>query len=150
MNTSRTFPTFLFLIYIYAEQDFIPVVDIASEKVVHIDFPPAWKKEVDGSVTLSVTTTEPPTLSEDSFPIANRDRIPPPRTSFDFLSDLMQETDPTYKPRNDLKPLHVIQPEGVSFRMDGHVLEWQKWKMHIGTSSALRNLGSPLTFPFSR
>lgn len=114
--------------------DFIPVVDIASEKVVHIDFPPAWKKEVDGSVTLSVTTTEPPTLSEDSFPIANRDRIPPPRTSFDFLSDLMQETDPTYKPRNDLKPLHVIQPEGVSFRMDGHVLEWQKWKMHIAFS----------------
>ncbi|KAH9958245.1 hypothetical protein BGW80DRAFT_1376540 [Lactifluus volemus] len=30
------------------------------------------------------------------------------------------------------KPLHVVQPEGVSFKMDRHVLEWQKWKMHIG------------------
>ncbi|KAH9958239.1 hypothetical protein BGW80DRAFT_1376273 [Lactifluus volemus] len=29
-------------------------------------------------------------------------------------------------------PLHVVQPEAISFKMDGHVLEWQKWKMHIG------------------
>ena len=44
----------------------------------------------------------------------------------------MEQTDPTYKPREDVKPLHILQPEGVSFKMDGHVLEWQKWKMHIG------------------
>ena len=32
-----------------------------------------------------------------------------------------------------LKPLHIVQPEGVSFRMtDQHVLEWQSWKMHVG------------------
>lgn len=44
----------------------------------------------------------------------------------------MEETDPTYQPRQDIKPLHILQPEGVSFKMDGHTLEWQKWKMHIG------------------
>ena len=44
----------------------------------------------------------------------------------------MEQTDPTYKPREDLKPLHVLQPEGVSFKMNGNTLEWQKWKMHIG------------------
>lgn len=37
-----------------------------------------------------------------------------------------------YEPRKDVKPLHVVQPEGVSFKIDGHVLEWQNWKMHIG------------------
>ena len=37
-----------------------------------------------------------------------------------------------YHPRTDLKPLHVVQPEGVSFKINGHVLEWQNWKMHIG------------------
>jgi primary-amine oxidase len=37
-----------------------------------------------------------------------------------------------YHPRTDLKPLHIVQPEGVSFKIDGHVLEWQNWKMHIG------------------
>lgn len=116
-------------------QDFIPVVDAIAGKVVHIDFPAVWKKEEDGSLKLSVPTTAPPPLSEDSFPLANRERVPVPRTSFDFLPDLLEKNDPTYKPRDDVKPLHVIQPEGVSFRMDGNVLEWQKWKMHIGMHS---------------
>jgi len=52
--------------------------------------------------------------------------------SFDFLPDLLAK-DPEHKPRDDVKPLHVVQPEGVSFKMNGHELEWQKWKMHIGT-----------------
>jgi Cu2+-containing amine oxidase len=53
--------------------------------------------------------------------------------TFDFLPDLMAN-DPEYKPREDVKPLHVVQPEGVSFKIDGHELEWQKWKMHIGSA----------------
>jgi primary-amine oxidase len=36
------------------------------------------------------------------------------------------------KERDDLKPLIISQPEGVSFKMDGNEIEWQKWKMHIG------------------
>lgn len=44
----------------------------------------------------------------------------------------MEETDPSFTPRDDVKPLHILQPEGVSFKMNGHILEWQKWKMHIG------------------
>jgi len=34
--------------------------------------------------------------------------------------------------RTDLKPIHVTQPEGVSFTMSGREIEWQSWKMHIG------------------
>ncbi|KAH9970739.1 hypothetical protein BGW80DRAFT_1328195 [Lactifluus volemus] len=34
--------------------------------------------------------------------------------------------------RSKPKPLHVVQPEGVIFKMGRHVLEWQKWKMYIG------------------
>jgi primary-amine oxidase len=52
--------------------------------------------------------------------------------SFDFLPDLLAE-DPEHKQRDDVKPLHVLQPDGVSFKINGHELEWQKWKMHIGT-----------------
>lgn len=107
-------------------------MDAIAGKVVQIDFPPVWKKEEDGNLKLSVPTTAPYPLSEDSFPTANRERIPVPRTSFDFLPDLLEKNDPTYKLRDDVKPLSVIQPEGVSFKMDGNVLEWQKWKMHIG------------------
>jgi primary-amine oxidase len=116
-------------------QDFIPVIDSVTEKVIQIDFPPTYKKAADGSTELSVPTTEAFPLSEDSFIKSNRKRLPPPLKPFEFLPDLLQQSDPTHKPRDDIKPLHVLQPEGVSFKMDGHVLEWQKWKMHVGSSS---------------
>lgn len=34
--------------------------------------------------------------------------------------------------RSDLKPLHIIQPEGPSFRINGYAVEWQKWNFRIG------------------
>lgn len=37
-----------------------------------------------------------------------------------------------FKLRDDVKPLHVVQPEGVSFKVNGNELEWQNWKMHVG------------------
>ncbi|ETS73061.1 Copper amine oxidase 1 [Pestalotiopsis fici W106-1] len=34
--------------------------------------------------------------------------------------------------RQDLKPINITQPEGVSFKMTGREIEWQNWKFHIG------------------
>jgi primary-amine oxidase len=34
--------------------------------------------------------------------------------------------------RTDLKPLVIHQPEGPSFRLDGHALSWQRWRMRLG------------------
>ncbi|GKV14569.1 hypothetical protein SLEP1_g25423 [Rubroshorea leprosula] len=34
--------------------------------------------------------------------------------------------------RSDVKPLQIIQPEGPSFRIDGHFVQWQKWNFRIG------------------
>ena len=34
--------------------------------------------------------------------------------------------------RTDLKPLHVTQPEGPSFTVDGHEVRWQKWRFRVG------------------
>ncbi|MFJ9587966.1 primary-amine oxidase [Streptomyces acidicola] len=33
--------------------------------------------------------------------------------------------------RDDIKPLEITQPEGVSFRLDGPLMEWQKWRFRI-------------------
>ncbi|KAI0824402.1 peroxisomal copper amine oxidase [Trametes gibbosa] len=118
--------------------DFVPVVDSIAKKVIHIDFPPCTKQKGEPSlsegsaaaVDNTSSTTKPPSLEEDAFKAANRKRIPPPQESHDFLPDLLAQKE-GFKFRNDVKPLHVVQPEGVSFKMDGHVLEWQKWKMHI-------------------
>lgn len=34
--------------------------------------------------------------------------------------------------RNDLKPIDVIQPEGVSFSFEGKTLKWHEWSMIVG------------------
>ncbi|KAJ8438534.1 hypothetical protein Cgig2_024623 [Carnegiea gigantea] len=34
--------------------------------------------------------------------------------------------------RSDVKPLHIIQPEGPSFRVNGYFVEWQKWSFRVG------------------
>ncbi|CAL4968507.1 unnamed protein product [Urochloa decumbens] len=34
--------------------------------------------------------------------------------------------------RSDVKPLIINQPEGPSFRINGHFVEWQKWNFRIG------------------
>lgn len=33
--------------------------------------------------------------------------------------------------RTDLKPLHISQPEGPSFTIDAHKIEWQKWSFRV-------------------
>jgi primary-amine oxidase len=34
--------------------------------------------------------------------------------------------------RSDLKPLHITQPEGTSYTLDGTELRWQNWSMRLG------------------
>ncbi|MEM7113509.1 MAG: primary-amine oxidase [Chloroflexota bacterium] len=50
-----------------------------------------------------------------------------PQESGDFLTHLVTE-----RPRTDLKPLDIVQPEGVSFAIDGWQVRWQKWRFRIG------------------
>jgi len=34
--------------------------------------------------------------------------------------------------RKDLKPINITQPNGVSFKVDGRIIDWQNWKIHVG------------------
>jgi len=34
--------------------------------------------------------------------------------------------------RDDLKPISITQPEGVSFEVSGNLVDWQKWQFRIG------------------
>ena len=38
-------------------------------------------------------------------------------------------------PRTPYKPLNVVQPEGVSFRLDGHRVRWDRWSVLVGFNS---------------
>ena len=37
-------------------------------------------------------------------------------------------------PLREVKPLHISQPEGTSFTLDGHLLTWQNWELRLGFS----------------
>ncbi len=34
--------------------------------------------------------------------------------------------------RTDIKPIEIKQPEGPSFEVDGNVVRWQNWELHVG------------------
>ena len=34
--------------------------------------------------------------------------------------------------REKLKSIHVTQPDGVSFQIEGRIVKWQNWKIHVG------------------
>ncbi|MEX0339062.1 MAG: primary-amine oxidase [Arenibacterium sp.] len=52
--------------------------------------------------------------------------IPVPRGEWNY-DRRMQEVI-----REDLKPINVVQPEGVSFTLDGNLLKWHDWELRIG------------------
>ena len=34
--------------------------------------------------------------------------------------------------RDDVAPLEITQPDGPGFTLDGRVLSWQRWQVHVG------------------
>jgi len=50
--------------------------------------------------------------------------IPTQDVNYDreFLTDI----------RSDLKPLDIVQPEGVSFTLEGNLLKWHNWSLVVG------------------
>jgi len=52
--------------------------------------------------------------------------IPVPRKKRNYG----RETFPELRP--DLKPLHIVQPQGPSFAVDGWKVEWQNWSFRVG------------------
>ena len=51
--------------------------------------------------------------------------------------------------RSGLKPLHIVQPEGPSFNVEGNLIKWQKWHIRISFNSreglVLHNVGCVLS-----
>ncbi|AHY45614.1 Cu2+-containing amine oxidase [Rubrobacter radiotolerans] len=50
----------------------------------------------------------------------------------EVMGEYVPEHVPGLELRRDVKPLEIRQPEGVSFTLEGNLLEWQKWTMRIG------------------
>jgi primary-amine oxidase len=50
----------------------------------------------------------------------------------DTMGEYVPHLVPGQHLREDLKPLEVVQPEGVSFELDGNAVRWQKWSLRVG------------------
>ena len=57
----------------------------------------------------------------------NEDSIFKPHEPKEYHHDLQSQPE-----RTDLKPLVVHQPQGVSFTVDGYLINWQKWRFRLG------------------
>jgi primary-amine oxidase len=58
--------------------------------------------------------------------VDDRGAVPTPMTEVNYDHQFVTET------RDPYKPLDVVQPEGVSFTMDGNLLSWDRWSLRIG------------------
>ena len=54
--------------------------------------------------------------------------VDPPKTMGEYVPRLV----PGQRLRDDLMPLEIVQPQGVSFTLHGHHLQWQRWSMRLG------------------
>jgi len=60
--------------------------------------------------------------------LEDRDPVPLPPGDGEYRAERLEL-------RDDVKPIHVHQPEGPSFEVDGYRVCWQKWELQVGFSS---------------
>jgi len=80
----------------------------------------AYARPIDGLVPV-VDLNRMQVIRIDDFGV-----VPVPPESGEYAREFQSHF------RNDLKPLHISQPEGPSFQVEGHQICWQKWRMRLG------------------
>jgi primary-amine oxidase len=79
-----------------------------------------WAHPVDGVIAL-VDLNRLEVLRVDDHGVVP---IPPESGNYDAVSAAPL--------RADIAPLEITQPEGPGFVLDGRVLSWQRWQVHVG------------------
>lgn len=102
--------------------DFIPVLDSNTGEILTIDFPHSH----------STTDKHSPSGSDAYSKAEPRERFGPPKANHNYLPEQIVQDEPNFKLREGLKPLHIVQPEGVSYSLAGRMMSWQNWNFHIG------------------
>lgn len=106
-----------------------------TQKVIRVDW--AWTGDEKDAMNQTYDKGAEASSWEGSVFICLRARADP--GSIPHQEDTMghftgSEYDPNLRsePERPIKPLHVTQPEGPSFTVDGHLVQWQDWRFRIG------------------
>ena len=54
----------------------------------------------------------------------------------EYVPSMIPEAIRSASRREPLKPLHIEQPEGPSFTLDGNLLRWQNWSLRTASTTA--------------
>ena len=106
------------------------VFDIESEVGRHICHTFAWQK-VGGAANYYAHPIEGLNAvvdikSMEVIRIDDYGTVKVPEKKFEYLAATQEAV------RQDLRAIDVVQPDGVSFELDGHVLKWHEWELVIG------------------
>jgi primary-amine oxidase len=83
-----------------------------------------WAHPVDGLIALVDLNALELLWIEDHGVVP----IPPEPGDFDVESVLAT----VGELRDDIAPLEITQPDGPGFKVDGNIVEWQRWRFHVG------------------
>ena len=79
-----------------------------------------WAHPVDGLIALVDLTSLTILRIEDHGVVP----VPPEPGNFDAAAAAPLRT--------DIRPYEITQPDGPSFSVDGNVVRWQRWELHVG------------------
>ena len=75
-------------------------------------------------------------LDSMSVQIEDHGAVPVPTSSGNYTRESIRAANnvPSFPEgaRTDLKPILIMQPEGISFQIEGHQVCWQKWRFRVG------------------
>lgn len=83
-----------------------------------------WAHPVDGLIAFVDLTTLELLRIEDHGAVP----VPPEPGNFDEAAAIAEFGGL----RDDLREISITQPEGPSFEVEGNVVRWQKWELHVG------------------
>ena len=133
---------------------------ITDLSLTHIDpWPGAWLSETDPGdrrVCRALTWVRPPVENghpyarpvEGLMAVVDLDRMEVvdvydhgvvriPEFQGEYVPELITEASESNRPRfagvrDDVQPIHITQPDGPSWRVEGHRVTWQKWRLLVG------------------
>lgn len=101
-------------------------MDAATYKVTRVDWAYTGDESDAGNLTYDRGASPFELTVQVKLTVCTAENTMGHHTGNEYVPELRDE------PARPIKPLHVSQPEGPSFTVDGQLIEWQDWRFRYG------------------